>query len=106
MSPTSERIKSIGVITLGVYAFGAVIGLNAFDLVRIFDVEPGWPWWAYALAPIPLGILFFWRSNTPSGPSGRNVVMGRSPSNRRLLSDAFASALLRRALFSAPKPGR
>jgi hypothetical protein len=60
VTPASERIKSIGVITLGIYAFGVVIGWNALDALRIFDVELGLPWWVYALAPIPLGVLFFW----------------------------------------------
>jgi hypothetical protein len=33
-------------------------------------------------------------------------LIGMRPYNSRLLSDASDSALLRRASFSAPKPGR
>jgi hypothetical protein len=33
-------------------------------------------------------------------------MASKAQSNSRLLSDAYASALLRRASFSAPKPGR
>jgi hypothetical protein len=34
------------------------------------------------------------------------VIAHCVPSNSRLLSDAYASALLRRASLSAPNPGR
>jgi hypothetical protein len=37
---------------------------------------------------------------------GHCEMESKAQSNSRLLSDAYASALRRRASFSAPKPGR